>query len=69
MVFFIFIQILIEHLQAYSGDPDQTPRSVAPGLDMRYLPTSHKKDARLLWVKNDFSFKSADKAANNAVVV
>ena len=28
--------------------PDQTPRT---GLDMHFLPISHKKDARLIWVK------------------
>ena len=27
MVFFIFIQVLIEIMQANSGDPDQTPHS------------------------------------------
>ena len=38
-------------LQANSGDPDQTPRSVASGLGLHLLPSSHKKDARLIWVK------------------
>ena len=46
MVFFIFIQIVIE-----SGDPDQTPRSAASDLGLHYLPMSHKKDARIVWVK------------------
>ena len=43
MVFFIFIQVLIENLQAKSGDPDQTPHSVASDLGLHYLPMSHKK--------------------------
>ena len=34
-------------LQANSGDPDQTPRSVASGLDLHCMSTSHKRDARL----------------------
>ena len=41
-------------MQANSGDPDQTPHSVAsdPDLGLRYLPMSHIKDARHIWVKN-----------------
>ena len=54
MVFFIFIQVLIEIMQANSGDPDQTPHSVASDLSLRYLPMSHIKDARHIWVKNAF---------------
>ena len=38
-------------MQANSGDPDQTPHSVASDLGLRYLPMSHKKDARYIWVK------------------
>ena len=45
-----FIQILIENSLANSGDPDQTPRSVASDLGLHRLPMSHKKDARLIWV-------------------
>ena len=30
--------------------PDQTPHSVASDLGLHYLPMSHKKDARLIWV-------------------
>ena len=37
--------------QTVERDPDQTPRSVASGLDLHCMSTSHKKDARLLWVK------------------
>ena len=48
MVFFIFIQILIE--QAKIEDPDQTLHSAVSGLGLHYLPTSHKKDARLIRV-------------------
>ena len=52
MLFFIFIQVLIEIMQANSGDPDQTPHYVASDLGLRYLPMSHIKDARHIWVKN-----------------
>ena len=38
MVFFIFIQV-------------QTPHSVASDLGLHYLPMSHKKEARHIWVK------------------
>ena len=38
-------------MQANSGDPDQTPRSVASDLGLPYLPMSHIKDARHIWVK------------------
>ena len=51
MVFFIFIQVLIENLQANSGDPDQMPHSVASVLGLHYLPLSHKKDARHIMFK------------------
>ena len=49
MVFYIFIQILIDPYVSKSGDPDQTPRSVACDLGLHGLPMSHKKDARLIW--------------------
>ena len=39
-------------MQANSEDPDQTPHSVASDLGLRYLPMSHIKDARHIWVKN-----------------
>ena len=39
-------------MQPNSGDPDQTPHSVASDLGLHYLPMSHKKGARLIWVKN-----------------
>ena len=41
-------------MQANSGDPDQTPHSVASDLGLRYLPMSHIKDARHIWVKMQF---------------
>ena len=51
--FSFFIQILIEH-SANSGDPDQMPHSAASGLGLHYLSTSHKKDARLIWVNQKY---------------
>ena len=33
-------------MQANSGDPDQTPHSVASDLGLRYLPMSHIKDPK-----------------------
>ena len=42
-VLFIFIQILIEHSVANSGDPDQMPRFAASDLGSYCLPMSHKK--------------------------
>ena len=38
-------------MQANSGDLDQTLHSVASDLGLRYLPMSHKKDSRHIWVK------------------
>ena len=38
-------------MQANSGDLDQTPHSVESDLGLHYLPMSHKKDARHIWVK------------------
>ena len=38
-------------MQANSGDPDQTPHSVASDLGLHYLLMSNKKDARHIWVK------------------
>ena len=35
---------------ANSGDPDQTPRSVASDLGLHCLPRFQKKDAMLIWV-------------------
>ena len=51
MVYFIFIQILIENLQANTGNPDQMPRSVASGLHLHCSPMSHKWEAMPIWAK------------------
>ena len=40
-----------------SGEPDQTPRFAASDLVLRCLPMSHKKDARLIWVKEEIYFQ------------
>ena len=47
----------LNNLSANSGDPDQTPRSVASDLGLHCLPVSHIKDARLIGVNvtNNFS--------------
>ena len=50
MVFFNFIQILKETSVSNSG-PDQMPHFVASDLVLHCLPMSHKKKARLIWVK------------------
>ena len=52
MVFFIFIQVYYKIMLANSGDPDQTPHSVASDLGLCYLPISNIKDARHIWFKN-----------------
>ena len=51
MVFFIFIQVLIVNYASKKWRPDQTPHSVASDLGLHYVPMSHKKDARHIWVK------------------
>ena len=38
-------------MQANSGDPDQTPHSLASDLGLHYLPMSNIKGARHIWVK------------------
>ena len=46
MVFFIFIQILIQYfVSKHCGDTDKMPRS---DLGLHCLPMSNKKDARLI---------------------
>ena len=42
MLFFILIQILIEHPIKNNREPDQTLQSVASDLDQYYLSMSHK---------------------------
>ena len=39
-------------MQANSGDPDQTPHSVASDLGLRYLLMFYIEDARHIWVQN-----------------
>ena len=51
-------------MQANSGDPDQTPHSVASDLGLHYLPMSHKKVARHIWVKMQ-SFCLSHKSCRN----
>ena len=34
-----------------TGDPGQTPRIAASDPGLHCLPLSHKKDARLIWVR------------------
>ena len=46
-----FIQILVDTYVSNSGDPDQTPRSVASDLGLHGLPMFHKKDAWSIGVK------------------
>ena len=41
-------------MQANSEDPDLTPLFVASDQGLRYLPMSHKKDARHIWVKCNY---------------
>ena len=39
-------------MQVNSGDPEQMTHFVASDLGLYYLPLSHKKDAKHIWVKN-----------------
>ena len=50
--------------QANSGDPDQTPHSVASDLGLHCLPMSHKKDALHIWVKNAIILQSHKSSTN-----
>ena len=52
MVFFIFMQILIEHSVGKQWRPGQTQRAAASDLGLHGLPMSDKKDARLIWVND-----------------
>ena len=42
VIFFILNQILMNVMQAYSGDPDQTPRFVASDLGLHCLHIPNK---------------------------
>ena len=47
-------------LFANSGDPDQTPRSVAFDLGLHCLPVTLLKVSRLKWVKGTISIHFED---------
>ena len=49
--YFSFLFKFKKILFANSGETDQTPRYAASDLVLHCLPMSHKKDARLIWVK------------------
>ena len=49
--FSFLFKFLQKIMHANSGDPDQTPHSVASDPGLHCLPMSHKKDARYIWVK------------------
>ena len=53
VVYFIFIQVLIEQSLSKQWIPNQMLRTAASGLGLHYLSMSHKKDARLIWVKKE----------------
>ena len=50
-IFHFFFQVLIVNYASKHGRPDQAPHSVASDLGLHYVPKSHKKDARHIWVK------------------
>ena len=50
--YFTFCQISIEHNVSNSGDPDQTPHSVAIDLGLRCLPLCHTKRTLCLYGLN-----------------
>ena len=52
-------------MQANSGYPHQTPHSVASDLGLHYLPMSHKKDPRHIWVKKNAIFCLSHKSCSN----
>ena len=47
-------------MQANSGDPGQKPGFTATDLGSYCLATSHKKDARILWVKGTHCVKCTE---------
>ena len=51
-IFPVLFKFSLKLMQANSEEPDQTPHSLASDLVLHYLPMSHKKDARHIWVKN-----------------
>ena len=50
-IFFIFIQTFKETSVSRQWRPDQKPHFAASELGPLCFPMSHKKDARLIWVK------------------
>ena len=50
MVFFIFIQILIEHSVSKQETLIRCHIYVASDFGLNCLPMSHRKDVRLIWV-------------------
>ena len=48
MLFLFLFKLKNKLLFANSGEPDQTPLSVASDLVLHYLPMPRKKDARLI---------------------
>ena len=66
MVFFIFIQILIEH----SASKQLTrSRFAASDLGLHCLPLSHKKDAMLIWVNSSAADRDYISSALNRLPV
>ena len=53
--FFNFVLFVIENPEANSEDLDQTPLNAASDQGLLCLPTSHKSDARLIWVRRHIS--------------
>ena len=51
--FFSFLFKFKKKTQANSREPDQTPHFEASDLVLHCLPMSHRKDARLIWVKTN----------------
>ena len=51
VAFFIFIQILIEHSVSKQWRHRSDTAVCVSDLTLKCLPMSHKKDARLIWVK------------------
>ena len=65
MVFFIFIQILIETYASKQWRPlSDTMLDAASDLGLHYLPMSQKKDARHIWFKMQL-FCLSNKSCSN----
>ena len=50
-LFSLLFHFSMKFMLAHNIAPDGTPHSAASHLGLFYLPTSDKKDARLIWVK------------------